>query len=231
MEIAAHFENANVEADARRENRRTLLLEATGATPSGDTAVTIHNISVTGLLLQTAASLAQGETIDVELPHVGRTRARVVWSSGGFHGCAFVSPITHAALSAAQLRGAPAVTPMDWHESSTAVGEQAGALPDVAEETLGSRIITLRKQQGLTLTELARRLNVSKPTVWAWEQGKAKPIDSRLPALAEALGVQVSDLQATALHVGNDVVVARARRQIAAAYRTSESRVRIMIDL
>lgn len=231
MEIAAHFENSGSEADARRESRRTLLLAATGATTAGNAAVTIHNISVTGLLLQTAASLAQGESIDVELPHAGKTRARVMWSSGRFHGCAFAAPISHAALSAAQLRGAPHAGQVEPVQPVETEEDNAGATPAIAADTLGDRIIALRKQQGMTLTELARRLAVSKPTVWAWEQGKAKPIDSRLPALAEALGVPISDLQATAVDVGTEAVVARARRQIAAAYRTSESRVRIMIEL
>lgn len=231
MEIAAHFENPGPDADVRRDFRRTLLLAATGATSAGNAAVTIHNISVTGLLLQTEASLVQGESIDVELPHAGKTRARVVWSSGRFHGCAFVAPISHAALSAAQLQGAPHADRAEPVQPVAIEGENAAATPVLAEETLGERIVALRKQQGLTLTELARRLAVSKPTVWAWEQGKARPIDSRLPALAEALGVQISELQATAVDTGTDAVLARARRQIAAAYRTSENRVRIMIEL
>lgn len=227
MEIAAHFEIAphgdegSEGALIPRKPRRTLRLEAMGETTGGQAAaVTIHNISTTGLLLETIAALAVGEAIDVDLPHTGKTRANVIWVSGSFHGCAFDTPITQAALSAALLRGEPGM-------------EEPAAAPsvDIGDATLGGRIQRLRKERRMTLSDLAIRMGVSKPTVWAWEQGKAKPIDSRFAALADALGVTPAELRPSLSDGAGQDVIARARRQIAAVYRTQEERVRIMIEL
>ena len=66
--------------------------------------MTIHDISNTGLLLESAAVLAEGQKFDVELPEVGRTRATVVWASARYYGCRFLSPVPKAAISAALLR-------------------------------------------------------------------------------------------------------------------------------
>ena len=50
MAIAAHFET--YAQGTARSSRRTLLLEADGALPSGEaTRVLVHNVSHTGLLI------------------------------------------------------------------------------------------------------------------------------------------------------------------------------------
>ena len=76
--------------------------------PNGSAAeVVIHDISVTGLLVETLAELTCGEELDVRLPQTGATRAKVIWSSGQYFGCQFNHPISSAALSAAMLRSRP----------------------------------------------------------------------------------------------------------------------------
>lgn len=225
MGIAAHFDTSpppggSEGAGAAREPRRTLLLEARGETARGTPAeVVIHNISASGLLLETATALGEGEHLDIELPEAGATRAEVVWASGMLYGCAFAEPIGQAALSAAQLRSLVGVSLSP---------EPAERRPQGA---LGARLQRLRHDRGMTLSELARRLGVSKPTVWAWEQGKARPVPGRFAPLAEALGVELSDLQGGDENPGLRDLVARARQQIATAYGTSEDRVRISIEL
>lgn len=90
--------------DARSAARRTLRLEVS-ANPSDDAATAlIHNLSETGLLLETAAQLQIGELLQVDLPHAGTTTALVVWSRGSFIGCEFASPISKASVSAALLK-------------------------------------------------------------------------------------------------------------------------------
>lgn len=232
MEIAAHFEHradgnsADDDVLTPRQPRRMLRLEAAGETVSGVTAVTVHNISRSGMLLETTVPLSEGETIDLELPHVGKVRARVVWASDRFHGCAFDAPISPGALSAAQLRGESPAGQVAEDEPAPLPGNDAA---DVI--SLGARIQRLRKARGMTLSDLAALMGVSKPTVWAWEQGKARPIDTRFAALAEVLRVSVAELQPAGGDPGAQDVIARARRQIAAAYRTNETSVRIMIEL
>lgn len=61
-------------------------------------------------------------------------------------------------------------------------------------ETFSAQLRRLREERGLSLAQIAGPLGVSKPTVWAWENGKANPLASRIGALAAILGVPASDL-------------------------------------
>lgn len=56
------------------------------------------------------------------------------------------------------------------------------------------RINRLRREAGMTRADVALRLGVSKPTVWAREKGKARPLPERMAAIAEALGAAPEDL-------------------------------------
>ncbi len=81
------------------------------------------------------------------------------------------------------------------------------------------------------LAELAKALNVSKPTVWAWEQGRAVPTPDRFEKIASVLGTT-----AAALRTGIDTdaalaLVEQSRRRIAEAYSVPVGQVRIMIEL
>ena len=59
MAVAGHLEETS--GGAAREPRRKLLLEAAGATAAGEaTGVLVHNISATGLLLESPVALAVG---------------------------------------------------------------------------------------------------------------------------------------------------------------------------
>ena len=222
MPIAAHFEPAPHSDDPRRTDRQTLRLEATAATADGEQArVTVHNISASGLLIETAAALEIGETFAIDLPEAGEQRAIVSWASEAFYGCQFDRPLTPAELSAAQLRGTVA-------EAIRVPRPALGALDD----DFGHRLQRLRKQRGMTLAQVAEQLGVSKPTVWAWEQGRSRPVGNRIDPLAEALGVSRSELYPDAddqslLHN----LLARARAEIATAAGASPDKIRILIEL
>ena len=108
----------------RTSPRRTLRLEST-LVLEGE-SVTIHDISNTGLLLETSASLAEGQRLDVDLPEIGLAKATVVWASARFFGCRFTSPVSKAAVSAALLRSPVA-------RADQASGERAW-------ETLGAQL-------------------------------------------------------------------------------------------
>lgn len=220
MAIAAHFEPSD---KSGRALRRTLRLETLGETATGDAArVLIHNISVSGLLLKCPVPLREGEQILVDLPHAGMTSASVVWTSGDMFGCRFDAPISAAALSAAQLRSSAGTPDLDPPRAPLLL----------AEEAFGARLHRLRKERGLTLSQVGDALGVSKPTVWAWENGRARPVDSRIDLLAEVLGVSGATLRG-----GSDVddalagLILACRRQIASAIGTSIDNIRIMIEL
>lgn len=225
MAIAAHFEADEVVGRPRAERRR-LLLETQGALESGQqTPVVLHNFSETGVLLESQVELEIGETIELDLPDAPHSRAKVIWASGKLYGCAFITPIPSATLRAAQLRSA-VQTELGLGAAPAPAGPGA-----IGGESLGERLHRLRKLRGLTQGELANRLGVSKPTVWAWEQGRARPIEERIDAIAEALGVEVAELRPSRSVPGLSELISRCRDQIAAAVETTPDKVRIMIEL
>ncbi|WP_379923324.1 helix-turn-helix domain-containing protein [Erythrobacter sp. R86502] len=231
MAIKAHLDtlssrgfklsNTNSERSAQR---RALRLETSGfVAGAGEANVTIHNISAAGLLIETELSLAEGEQLALDLPEAGAVTAVVVWRSERLYGCAFEQAIGPAALAAAQLRGlAP-------RETKQAVRIEA---PAVSGELLGPRLNRLRREAGLTLADLAATLGVSKPTVWAWEKGKARPLPERVAAIADALGV-TPDTLAAGPEQNNEIraTIAECRDRIAAACGTTPQSVKIMIEL
>ena len=109
MTMQAHFEEPAKIGDERRASaRRALKLDVqSAAAAQAGAQVTIHDLSLTGVLLETSAPLTSSETFEVDLPHAGKVEAAVVWNSGEFYGCEFKEPISTAALSAALLRSPP----------------------------------------------------------------------------------------------------------------------------
>ena len=104
MAVAARLETL-AEDERRSQKRRRLHLGAALAASGED--VMIHDISATGVLLETNAELEAFESLQFDLPETGAAQAVVIWNSGRYFGCEFTTPISKAAISAALLR-APA---------------------------------------------------------------------------------------------------------------------------
>jgi len=103
MPVFAHFENRGQEQERRRSVRRALKL---GVGEAGE-SVTIRDISLTGMLLETPTPMLVGAAFEVELPHAGAVSVVIVWNSGEYYGCEFDPPISPAAVSAARLQSSP----------------------------------------------------------------------------------------------------------------------------
>jgi transcriptional regulator with XRE-family HTH domain len=229
MAIKAHIDQPAPGQAQRNGFRHALRLETSGTLPGGiDANVTVHNISISGLLLETGVDLEAGETLTLDLPEAGAVEARIVWRSQQLYGCAFAEPLTHAAIAAAQLQGLPIGEPVSpVPASKPSIAPRTGST-----ETLGVRINRLRREAGLTLADVAASLGVSKPTVWAWEKGKARPLPERMGAIALALGAGPEDLtEAVGLETDIAALVDDCRTRIADACGTSPAAVRIMIEL
>jgi hypothetical protein len=110
MPMVAFFEERPPLADRRRSVRRALKLGA--AAGEACEPVTVHDLSLTGALIETSVPMLVGASFEVELPQVGSVEAAVMWNSGEYYGCQFVLPITPAVLSAALLQ-ADAQPPAD----------------------------------------------------------------------------------------------------------------------
>lgn len=222
MALKAHLENVpshDGDQEQRKHERRALFLEARGLLPGGlEANVIIHNVSTGGLLLETQMPLASDEKLVLDLPEAGPIRASVVWQSGLLFGCAFEQPLSEQAMAAVQLRADPAA---------------AGVGPslEAPTEPLGSKLNRLRRERGLTLAQVATVLGVSKPTVWAWEKGKARPLPDRLGAIAQVLGVEVKELEERIGDEQHSALVQECRLRIATTYGTHPSKVRIMIEV
>ncbi|MDC8755347.1 helix-turn-helix domain-containing protein [Erythrobacter sp. sf7] len=224
MAIRAHLDQSVARESQRSAHRRSLRLETSGALPgSGESNVVIHNISATGLLIETGLEVAVGEELAIDLPAAGQVFARIIWRSDRLYGCAFSQPLNAGALAAAQLKGLP-VSEVTQPARPTPMANPA--------ETLGLRLARLRREAGLTLADVAARLGVSKPTVWAWEKGKARPLPERMEAIADALGAATEDLAGSNEgDVDLNGLIDDCRTRIAIACGASPNAVRIMIEL
>ena len=60
--------------------------------------------------------------------------------------------------------------------------------------SLAEKLVTLRKQKGLTQMDLAEQLNVSRQAISRWEVGAAVPSTDNLRFLGELYGVQIDYL-------------------------------------
>lgn len=111
MTMLARIEASDLDADRRRANRRLLKLQVPGLVPDRPgVAVLIHDLSRSGLLIETSADLGVGARLEVELPEAGHTDAQVMWANGRYFGCRFDSALDARALSAAQLMSPAAVS-------------------------------------------------------------------------------------------------------------------------
>jgi len=101
MQAVARLERQDAR-NRRTAARRRLTLGAV-LSGKGDKAV-IHDLSTTGILIETGADLATFEQVQIDLPEAGSRVATVIWNSGQYFGCEFHEPIPQAAISAALLR-------------------------------------------------------------------------------------------------------------------------------
>ena len=223
MPIKAHLDQTHTSPENRRYERRNLMLETGGVLPGGASGnVTIHNISESGMLIETALELDVGARLSVDLPHDPSVPASVVWTSDALFGCKFERPIGLSALSAVQLKAGPAL-PVQVSQRTS---------PDARGIVLGKKLEQARKARRLTLAQVADELGVSKPTVWAWEKGKARPVEDRWPAIAKVLALPVEELTTASIETGGiSELLQNSRETIAEALQIDTKQVRILIEI
>lgn len=103
MSLFAHLEPEKGKHERRSSRRRKLRLEV-GPAASPNSRVVVHDLSERGMLLESAAAVGVGETLDLVIPEAGSAKATIIWNSGHYFGCRFEKPLTSAAVSAALLR-------------------------------------------------------------------------------------------------------------------------------
>lgn len=129
MPLPAQVVSSRTNENRRYSSRRSLRLKSV-LSDSGSEIV-IHDISATGMLIETLQDFSIGETLTLDLPERGRTSAVVTWSSGPYFGCQFELSIPAATISAALLRGLPLKT-----TTHTGSGPDVPQLNSLAAEAL-----------------------------------------------------------------------------------------------
>ena len=124
--------------DRRLSGRRVVRLEGVAIADlnEAEVGVEIRDLSATGMLLKTAASLKLGEQIEVSFGN-SLKRAEVVWRSGPLTGCQFKQRLTKAELSAAVLRSAPAGDDVDSHDVTQHLQSVSARLANLRDEIDG----------------------------------------------------------------------------------------------
>ena len=227
MAISAYLQSPAADPGSRRKPRRKLQLDVAGAHAGNDgLVVKIHNISQSGMLIECDAAFAVGDKIDVALPHAGVVTARLLWASGVLFGCEFKSPISTAAVSAAELRGlaAPVLAP------ETPTRSEISEVHDPAHR-FGANLKRLRIARGLSQSDVAAELDVSAPSISGWEKGRARPKPDRLTALAALLGVPVTQLLVDLASEPYEDLIVQGRDRIARATGASPDKIRIFIEI
>lgn len=84
--------------------RHTLRLATDVGFGAGKSSALIHDLSESGLRVETSAKIAEGESLFVDLPFVGVREARVIWNRDRMFGCEFRAPLEEATAIANLLR-------------------------------------------------------------------------------------------------------------------------------
>ena len=64
----------------------------------------------------------------------------------------------------------------------------------MSNKTMGETISLLRKEKGMTQSELAEKMNITDKAVSKWERNLSCPDINSIPKLAEILGISVEEL-------------------------------------
>lgn len=83
---------------------------------------------------------------------------------------------------------------------------------------IGNELKTLRKKLGLTQSELAKKCNLSKNSIWNYENNKRTPTIDVLRVIGEALGIDLGYLIASPsvvdINTANNLVESGLAREI-----------------
>lgn len=239
MAIAAELISSAKGKGRRGAVRHEMKLRVRGTRGSEKVSdVLVRNLSATGILLETDAKLRVGQTIAVDLPETGRVSTQILWASGQLLGCEFERPLSDAAVSAAQLRSEPRTISDEPGPASTADASETAP-------SFGETIRRLRQERGWSLVEFARKMNVSRPTVWAWEAGRSSPRFKKRRLLLDVLQVSEAELKGYSGSAGNagprevpledpgtlQSAIGDAKASIAAAAGTTPDKVTVIIEV
>lgn len=104
MILLAGIIEDQAQRDLRGGARRRVLVNVNLAIDASSARVLVHDLSTTGLRMQTETALSIGDVVSIEFPDIPPIDAHIVHGAHGIYGCEFVTPISQAVLSAAVLK-------------------------------------------------------------------------------------------------------------------------------
>lgn len=118
----------------RRVERRRLRFLSQATIGREAVEVQIHDLSPSGLLIETSAHMSVGDVLDVDMPETEPVSAIVVWSRDNLYGCKFVTPVPEMVISAALIKSVPlerdADLPADmFADALDGIEKEAGGWP------------------------------------------------------------------------------------------------------
>lgn len=145
MAVLAQLDTRSQIVSRRGRQRRALRLSIDEAFVDGRTIdIILHDLSVTGLLIETNSDLSVGDVIQLEVPESGPVDTEIMWHSGNFYGCQFEREISKKAISAALLRSSYGSTPASLSRALAEVDQLPNAPAEDADPAI-ARLSPLTK--------------------------------------------------------------------------------------
>ena len=117
--------------ERRYASRKPVSLQLKAWVDGEERILSVRDLSQTGFLAEAEPPLAINQAVELELPHEGRKKAKVVWAGEALAGCTFVGTISRASYSAALLKS------QVLHPRNETQPQAAEAPPAIAEQADG----------------------------------------------------------------------------------------------
>ena len=113
--------------ERRYASRKPVSLRLQAWVDGEERTLSVRDLSQTGFLAEANPPLAINQAVELELPHEGRKKAKVVWAGEALAGCTFVGTISRASYSAALLKS------QFLHPKNEKESQAAEAAPAIVE--------------------------------------------------------------------------------------------------
>ena len=182
--------------------------------------VLVHNLSSSGMLLETSHALNIGDKVETVFAEAAVALGEITWTGVKLFGCQFDHSVAAELLEQAVSR----VLRQEQAEN-TSMSQTV--------DTFGARLQRLRMAKGLHQVDIAERLGVTAVAISNWESDRSQPRQHRIAELAKILGVPSQQLATNAVVLPETLpeVLASSKAQVANLLGVTPASVKIIVDL
>lgn len=212
--------SAVLDYPATKDGKIRLMLDAPSGSPAGrQLAVLLHNLSPSGVLIESDHALVLGDPIETAFSEQQIVLGKISWTSTRLYGCQFEQDVGAALIERTMV---------------SALHEDAGvAVQSDPAESFGAMLQRLRIAKGLHQAEIAEKLGVSAVAISNWEADRSQPRRHRIAELAMALGVPSQQLVLNSVAIPESLpeVLASSRAQVARLLGINSANVKISVNV